>query len=66
MSQLKNVVEDLTFRFKVSGNLIKKLGEESIANKNIAGFCQTSPPFVRYPHRFRWVFTTWTVIEFSS
>lgn len=36
MSQLKNVVEDLTFRFKVSGNLIKKLGEESIANKNIA------------------------------
>ena len=28
--------EDLPFRFKVSGNIIRKLGGESISNKNIA------------------------------
>lgn len=30
------ILETIPFRFKISGNLIKKLGEESIANKNIA------------------------------
>jgi hypothetical protein len=30
------VLEEIDYRFKVSGNLIKKLGEESIANKNVA------------------------------
>lgn len=28
--------ESIPFRFKVSGNIIKKLGEESVSNKNIA------------------------------
>jgi hypothetical protein len=30
------VSEEVPYRFKVSGNLIKKLGQESIANKNVA------------------------------
>jgi hypothetical protein len=33
---IEQIIESIPFRFKVSGNLIKKLGEESIANKNIA------------------------------
>lgn len=36
MSSPSQILEALPFRFKISGNLIKKLGEESIANKNIA------------------------------
>jgi hypothetical protein len=36
MAKTESIVEDIPFRFKISGNLIKKLGEESIANKNIA------------------------------
>ena len=36
MAQLEKIIEEIPFRFKVSGNLIKKLGEESITNKNIA------------------------------
>jgi hypothetical protein len=36
MPKSNQVLEILPFRFKISGNLIKKLGEESIANKNIA------------------------------
>lgn len=36
MATPNKVLESIPFRFKISGNLIKKLGEESIANKNIA------------------------------
>lgn len=36
MSTPIKFLETIPFRFKISGNLIKKLGEESIANKNIA------------------------------
>jgi hypothetical protein len=36
MLKPEKVIEEIPFRFKISGNLIKKLGEESIANKNIA------------------------------
>ena len=36
MNNINTNKEDIPFRFKVSGNLIKKLGEESIANKNVA------------------------------
>ena len=36
MIHKENIIEEIPFRFKVSGNLIKKLGEESIANKNVA------------------------------
>ncbi|RPI18642.1 MAG: hypothetical protein EHM58_04870 [Ignavibacteriae bacterium] len=32
----KIIGEPIPYRFKVSGNLIKKLGEESISNKNVA------------------------------
>jgi hypothetical protein len=36
MPAKKTTEEEIPFRFKFSGNIIKKLGEESIANKNIA------------------------------
>jgi hypothetical protein len=36
MIHKEKIIEEIPYRFKVSGNLIKKLGEESIANKNIA------------------------------
>ncbi len=36
MSKGEEIIEEIPYRFTVSGNLIKKLGEESIANKNIA------------------------------
>jgi hypothetical protein len=36
LKKSKEILEEIEYRFKVSGNLIKKLGEESIANKNIA------------------------------
>jgi hypothetical protein len=33
---VKTKGEEIPFRFKVSGNIIRKLGEESITNKNVA------------------------------
>lgn len=36
MNSKEQIIEEIPYRFTISGNLIKKLGEESIANKNIA------------------------------
>lgn len=33
---METFIQEIPYRFKISGNLIKRLGEESISNKNIA------------------------------